>query len=56
MRFGEPVVLPDQLVGSVVLVCDRGASPGDRGYVIVTEEIIKSRIANYSDSASCYLS
>ena len=30
---GEPVVLPDQFVGSVVLVGDGDASPGDRGYV-----------------------
>ena len=35
MQLGEPVVLPDQLVGSVVLVGDRSASPGDRGYVPV---------------------
>ena len=32
---GELVVLPDQLVGAVVLVRDGGASPGDRGYVPV---------------------
>ena len=35
MYIGEPVVLPDQLVRAVVLVRDRSASPGDRGYVPV---------------------
>ena len=33
--LGEPVVLPDQLIGSVVLVGDGDASPGDGGYVAV---------------------
>ena len=35
MQLGEFVVLPDQLVGAVVLVGDGGAAPGDRGYVPV---------------------
>lgn len=33
MRIGEAVVLPDQLVGPVVLVGDRGASLRDLGNV-----------------------
>lgn len=32
---GEPIVLPDQLVGPVVLVGDGGTSPGDGSYVPV---------------------
>ena len=32
---GELVVLPDQLVGSVVFIGDGGRPPGDRGYVPV---------------------
>lgn len=35
MQLGEFVVLPDQLVGAVVLVGDGGRPPGDRGYVPV---------------------
>ena len=41
----ESVVLPDQLVGSVVLVWDRGVSQGGGGYGVVTEEISTSGIA-----------
>ena len=32
---GEPVVLPDQLVGAVIRIGDRDGAPGDRGYVPV---------------------
>ena len=32
---GEPVVLPDQLVGTVVFIGNGGRPPGDRGYVPV---------------------
>ena len=35
MCVGVLVVLPDQLVGTVVLVGDGGRSPGDLGYVPV---------------------
>ena len=42
MQLGEPVVLSDQLVGSVVLVRDRGAPSGDRGYVPVV--VVRVRV------------
>lgn len=37
-HIGGSVVLPDQFVGAVVLVCDRGAAPGYGGYVPVVVE------------------
>ena len=43
---GEGVVLTDQLVGSVVLVGDRGAPSSDRGYVpVVVVRIGVGRVA-----------
>ena len=35
MWLGEPVVLPDQLVGTVVFIGDGDGAPGDGGYVPV---------------------
>ena len=35
MQLGEPIVLPDQFVGPVVLVRDGSRTLGDRGYVPV---------------------
>ena len=49
----EPVVLPDQLVGPVVLVCNRDGPPGDRGYIpVVVVDVGRIATALVNDQQS----
>ena len=55
MWLDEPVVLPDQLVGTVVLVCDRGAPSGDgiNVSVVVNRSIDRVTIVLVRDQQGC---